>query len=195
MKKFNAKKFISAALALVMALSLCVPAFAADITTSGGNSEVPVHVTSVGDGLTFKVTMPTAIEIAVTSDGSATVSAATITNKSAGAVQVTGMTIAAASGWAIRDYNSNFNSYAVNTKALGMTVNGLATTGADAIAFSKDAFKNDNAESYMWAGIAGDAVHNTVDLTMAAKLPAQADTLSGETAANIVFTVAWYTGA
>ena len=86
------KKIISSLLVLCLCLSVAVPAFATDLTTAGGNSSVPVTLTSTA--ATFSVTVPTALPITVAADGSVTTADdVKIINNSPGAVKVTNMTI------------------------------------------------------------------------------------------------------
>lgn len=190
------KKFLSVALALVMALSLSIPAFAADIEAADGSAAVPVTVTTPENGdLTFKVTMPTAMPIAVDKDGVVTVADnLQIENLSAGAVKVSNMSIAGANGWATADYDTNFGKYAVNSAILAMEILEQKTTGADAIAFDATKFVNDSGDNYMWAGIGNGetAAHNTIALPYAAKVAAQNTPISGTTVADVTYTVAWY---
>lgn len=88
MKKF--KKLGSILLAAVMALSMSVPAFAADITTDNSAGTVPVIVTTPeGGDLLFKVTLPTSFDIAVDKNGAVkTTDGLKVTNASAGAVDI-----------------------------------------------------------------------------------------------------------
>ena len=193
MKKMN--RFMGIALALVMALSLCVPAFAADVTMSGNTSgEIPVKVTTEAD-ITFKVTMPTAFSIAVDKDGTVTTANnLQITNLSAGAVKVAGMAIAGANSWEIKDYDDNFLSYAVNSKVYGMSILGQDTNASGGIDTDLTKFVNDNNDNYMWAGMgnAQAVAHNTIALPYTARVAAQNTALADAVIGNVVFTVAWY---
>lgn len=193
------KKFASMAMALVMALSMAtVPAMAADISAAGSSAEVPVQVTTTGTA-TFKVTLPTALPVSVDANGKVTVADdVKITNGSAGAVEVSNMTIAGANEWSIVDYDgTDYGSYPVGSQILGMDILGNQTTGADAIDFDGVTFVNDNGEAFMWAGVGDDdfvAAHNTIGLDYDAKVVAQSAEMSADTVANVTLTVAWYQG-
>lgn len=189
-------KIMSLALASVMALSLAVPAFAAPVDSAGGNSgDIPVKVTA--EAPTFSVTMPTAFTINVAADGTVTCpDTLQIVNGSAGAVKVSGITVAAAhdSGWTVSGYDNDFSQYAVNSKHLGMEIVKQKTNDEGGITADLTQFKNDQGDNFMWAGTGNgitSAQHNTIAVPYAAKVSASTQAEQGVTAANVVFTVAW----
>ena len=178
-------KILSGVLTLAMVAAMAVPTFAADITTDGGNSSVPVELTA--EAATFSVTVPTALPIDVAADGTVTVANDVyIVNNSHGAVKVTNMTIAGADGWTIVDWDSaNMAAEKVGATKVAMTINTDKTTGADAITFTEANFpKMDGAND-------GDT--DQMLITYDAKVPAQATELTDLTVANVVFTVGWDT--
>ena len=192
----NMRKMLTGALACAMALSMSVPAFAANVDTAGGNSgEIPVKVTAAAP--VFKVTMPTAFTIDVTADGNVTTADnLEITNLSNGAVKVTDMTAAAAAadGWHIKAYENDFGQYAVDSKMLGLSILGNDTTDEGDIEFDAATFVNDQGDNFMWSGSGANgqaAVHNKIPLHYAARVSANSAALNDATAANVVFTVAW----
>lgn len=195
----HVKRLSGTLAAFMLAAAIAVPAFASEVTSPAGKTPIPVTVTTATDGspLLFRVTMPTALAVNVTSNGDVTVATnAAITNLSAGAVAVSGMTITSADGWEIAPYDSNFAKLPVNSKTIALDVNGCKTLGTNSISFQPSAFKNKSHEPYMWAGTGnGETIsNNTVDLDVGAKVSAQSTALTGVTAANLVFTVSWYTG-
>lgn len=193
------KSILCAVLSLCLVSALSVSAFAADITAAGGGASIPVQVTTGTGGdspLLFRVTMPTAISVNMTKDGEVTAAVGDIVNGSAGTVKVSDLTIQAAHGWEVDNFDSQFGKLPVDSNHIGLSINGCKTTGADAIAFDGSAFKNDNGDAYMWAGTGNgeSAANNSIDLQADAKLSAHSTALSGVTAANVTFTVSWYTG-
>lgn len=194
MKHF--KKLGSILLAAAMCLSLSVPAFAADIASDNTTGEVPVVVTTPEDGnLTFKVTLPAAFTVDVDANG--TVTTATnlkLINGSAGSVDVTDVSMEAAGGWALADYDGNFGRYGVGQKVIGMEINGCKTS-ATGLAFDASKFVNDQGETYMWAAEGNGIIpeHHEMALSYGAKIPGQNSSQSDVTVANVVFTVAWHT--
>ena len=195
------KKILSLVLAGVMALALAVPAFAADVTTVGGDGTTTVTLTAAAN-TTFSVTVPTSIELAVNADGSASVGALTIVNKSTGPVQVSGIAITAKTdnadgkNWKTMDYditdtdlakkNVDANEFGlqfsvvdVADKTSGSGV--IKTTGADAIELSG---------SWRIAGATDDSgVSSTT--TPSAKATAVSSAYSLPNIASIVITIGW----
>lgn len=114
-------RFYSAALSCVLLLTTAVPAFAADVTTSGSSETVPVPLTA--EASTFSVTLPTALPINM--DGSGTVvvaSDAVIINHSSGPVAVQSVTLNPADGWTLRDFDTDFSKKQVGVKEFGFSL-------------------------------------------------------------------------
>ncbi len=185
MKKFGS--MISIALAVVMALSLCSVAFAADneITTSGGTATVPVSLTA--EAATFSATVPTSLPVSVAADGTVTVATdAKIVNHSHGMIAVQGLTVSGTNSWNTVAYDSaDAGAMPVNTKSVALVINGEKTTGANTISFTAS----------NWAAL--DAACATTDdelpITYSAIVPAQSTAMSGSAIANVVFTLGWHT--
>ncbi len=192
------KRMAALAMSLALAGAMTGSAFAADITTDGGNASVPIQLT-VGDGsgsggeggggTNFSVTVPTSLPVNMAADGTVTTATdAKIVNNSGGPVKVANMTIAGANGWTIEDYDSfDATTTAANTKKFAMKINGDKTTGTDTISFTESNFPQ----------IAGKNNTDSDELAINydAKVPAQTTDLSDVNIANVVFTVGWDTVA
>lgn len=174
---------LSSALALTMALSMSVPAFAAGIDTAGGTGQAPVTLTA--EGATFSVAVPTSLPINVAADGTvATATDAKIVNNGAGAVIVTALAATGADDWELVDFDSaDMAAAKVNSHKIAMEINGDKTTADDTISFTAG----------NWASIAGKNDGNTDELaiTYNAKVPAQSAAISDLTVVDVVFTIDW----
>lgn len=178
-------KIFTGLLVLSLLCSLCVPAFATEVSTSGGTGEVPVNLTT--EAPVFSVTVPTSLPITVKADGSHVYATnAKIVNNSKGMVEVTNMEIEGDNGWAIVDYATDMAEQAVDTKVVAMKINNCETTGDDAIAFDNTGYVNFN----VMTGVDGD--NNIIPIVYDAKLPTQSTVIDGTSIANVVFTLAWY---
>ena len=179
------RKILSLFLAMTMVCSLSMSVMATDITTDGGNSEVPVELTA--EAATFSVTVPTALPIDVAADGTVTTADdAKIVNNSHGAVMVTNMTIVGADNWEILDWDTaDMSSEKVGSAKVAMIINNEKTTADDTITFNQANFPKLDGTS--------DAI-STDELAIVydAKVPAQASAISDLTVANVVFTIGWY---
>lgn len=184
MNKF--KKIASLVLAFAMVLSLGVTAFAAnDINTAGNDATVPVVLTAAA--AKFSVTVPTSLPISVDADGNVTTATdVKIVNHSHGMVEVQDLEVSGANSWSTISYDSaDVGALPVGSKMIALEIHGEKTTGANANTFTKTG----------WAAM--DAANATatdeLPFTYAAHIPAQATALSGDTVANVVFTVGWHT--
>lgn len=178
-------KILTSLLVLSLLCSFCIPAFATEVSTSGGSGEVPVNLTT--EAPVFSVTVPTSLPITVKADGSHVYATnAKIINNSKGMVEVTDMTISGANSWEIVDYDTDMAAQAVDTKVVAMKINNCETTGEDAIAFDNTGYANFN----VMTGVDGD--NNTISIVYDAKLPTQSSVIDGTSIANVVFTLAWY---
>lgn len=194
----NMRKMLTGALACAMALSMSVPAFAADVETAGGNSgDIPVTVTA--EAPTFRVTMPASFNIHVDANGTVTMAETyAITNQSNGAVDVKGMTASAAGSYTLVDFTDHqFSGDKVNARNLGLSINGYETNADGGIDFDDNSMmQNALDENYMWTGVAAndqEVKNNVIDLDVDARVSAFNAAVDSETAANVVFTVGWYT--
>lgn len=179
------QKLLGGVLALALVATSITPAFAADITTNGGNSSVPVELTT--EAATFSVAVPTTLPIDVNAAGVVTTADdVAIVNNSHGAVKVTNMTIEGADTWEIVNWDSaNMPAEKVGATKVAMTINGDKTTADDTITFTASNFpKMDGANT---------SDSDELPIFYDAKVPAQATELSDLTVANVVFTVGWDT--
>lgn len=147
MKTKNLKRFLSLAMALCLSLAMMNVAFASNVAdTSGGSATSSVTLSSTEDGslggdpaaTAMSVTVPTVLPIAVGTDGSVTTATdAKITNNSYGAVKVSGVSIQAAQGWHLTDFETNMANEKVDSNQVGfaLTIGGgeqLATDSTEA---------------------------------------------------------------
>ncbi len=183
-------KILSALLACCLLAGLAAPALASNISTTGGSGTTPVTVTAAAT--TFSVTVPTSIAITINADASVTcpsASAVKITNNSAGAVKVSGISMTEGS-WHLVDYNGGDRSglarEAVDARKLGfqLTANGdsAATSGNGNQALAHDASK--------WVIEPGESL---AVATAAIATAVSGEITTSETAANVVFTIGWNT--
>lgn len=176
------KKYLSGILAFTMLACLTIPVFATELTTAGGDSSVPVTLTSTS--ATFSVTVPTALPIVVSADG--TVTTATdvkIVNNSPGAVKVTNMTISS-EDWEEVDYDSiDVAALQTDSYVLAMSINGDKTTGDDTISFTAS----------NWPKLDGknDTDSDELPVSYDAKLSIQTAENNEVQIATVVFTIGW----
>ena len=185
------KKFLSLGLAAALALSMAAPAFAEDheIKLPGGDAEVPVELTVTA--ATFSVTVPSAFVVNV--DGEGVVTEATnakIINNSQGKVKVNSVTVAGQNGWALDATTENeeaFKGMAVNTKAFAFTINNDRAQADGTVDVSD------------WAVLAAaDGAEGGADelaIPYDVFLAPQADEISSQEMASVVFVIGWDTGA
>ncbi|MBQ9716444.1 MAG: hypothetical protein IJV76_00465, partial [Clostridia bacterium] len=154
------KKFITLALALCMALSASVCAYAAEIDTDGGSGSTPVYLSSTEDGTmegepsatAMSVTVPTALPMAMSQTGDVTTADnCQIINNSYGAVRVKSVTISAENGWRLTAFGdkSTLASEKVDSNQLGFAI--CIGDGEWAVTDSSD----ESAQALISAPIAG----------------------------------------
>ena len=118
---------------------------------------------------TFSVTVPVALPVAVSADGSVSVASdARIVNNSAGAVTLDAVSVVPLNSWQLDAWGTDYSAVPVNSKRFSMRLFG----GADASELADIS--------------AGDAM----DISYDVRLAAQTDNLN-EAIARIVFTVSW----
>lgn len=171
-------KFLPLLLALSLLLSV-TPVFAAE--------EQSVPVTLTVEAPIFSVTVPTALPVTITQDGSIlTADNAAITNLSAGPIAIYDVEILAASGWETVAYGTlDLKDAQVNAKKLSLqlifgdeeTGTIVNTTGADT---------NDFTNSILIPK------GESLALPYNAEVPAQQDTYDAVEFAQVIFTVGWY---
>ena len=147
MKNKNLKRFLSLTMSLRLAFAMMTVASASnEATASGGSATSQVTLSSTADGsldgdpaaTAMSVTVPTVLPIAVGTDGSMTTATdAKITNNSYGAVKVSGVSIQAAQGWHLTDFETNMANEKVDSNQVGfaLTIGGgeqLATDSTEA---------------------------------------------------------------
>ena len=193
------KKTMSMLLSSAMiASALGMSAFAADTTVSASDSAGTTPVTLTAEASTFNVTVPTAIPLAVKADGTVTVpDNIAIQNNSSGPVKVTSVAMNN-SAWKMTSYNggdrSNLAAEKVGSKKLGLSL----TAGGNAVASSKDGDQTLNPDSTKWQmkGKDNGAVNSKLPITIGAIATASDTEIKvAETAANVIFTLAWDTQA
>lgn len=101
-------------------------------------TETASHADSDGDGncdscqylmTRFSVTVPTSLSLGMSQAGQIyAATTAQIVNNSTGAVTVTGVKFTTANGWTLVPYTTNMANAKVNSKCIGFTINGAAST-------------------------------------------------------------------
>jgi hypothetical protein len=176
------KRVFSSILIVAMALALAIPVFAAELNTAGGDSSVPVTLTTTA--ATFSVTVPTALPITVSADGTVTTANdVKIINNSPGAVKVTNMTISSGE-WTEVDYDTiDVAALQTDSFVLAMNINGDKTTADNTITFTPSnwpAFDGKNA-----------GATDELPINYDAKLSIQTAENTDVTIATVVFTIGW----
>ena len=200
-------KIISLILALCCCMCMTVPAFAAEIDTSGGNASTLVSLSTTDDGTlggnpsatALRVTVPTALPMAMNQDG--TVTTATdckIINNSFGAVRVASVTIGAANGWRLTAFGdkSTLAGEKVDSNKLGFAVaigGGQQMTTDNSDAATQNLISAPIEGCYM-TGV-GNPAANTVSVNYEAIVTPLSNTMTSATIANVVFIVEWDTAA
>ena len=200
-------KMISLILALCCCMCMTVPAFAAEIATSGGTGSTPVSLSTTDDGTlggnpsatALRVTVPTALPMAMNQDG--TVTTATdckIINNSFGAVRVASVTIGAANGWKLTTFGdkSTLAAEKVDSNKLGFAIaigGGQQMTTDNSNAETQSLITAPIEGCYM-TGV-GNPAANTVSVSYEAIVTPLSNTMTGATIANVVFIVEWDTAA
>lgn len=183
------KKLIALTLAAVLAFAMGISAAAEDgqqVTgEGGGEGQVPVELTQ--SATTFDVTVPTVLPIYVDGNGNVTTAEDVyIVNNGYGMVEVSGLEISGSNGWATVDFGTDMTKVPVNTKQLGMEINGNETTGADVIEFDASKFA-------IMDGIGTSTEDgNKAEITYDAVVPAASDAIVNAAVANVVFTIEWH---
>ena len=201
------KKFITLALALCMALSASVCAYAAEIDTDGGSGSTPVYLSSTEDGTkegepsatAMSVTVPTALPMAMSQTGDVTTADnCQIINNSYGAVRVKSVTISAENGWRLTAFGdkSTLASEKVDSNQLGFAI--CIGDGEWAVTASSDA----STQALISAPIAGcymsgagNAANNTVSVDYSAIVTPLSTPVTNANIANVVFVIEWDTAA
>ena len=185
--KRTASLLMSSAL---IASALGMSAFAANDVSAPGAGTTPVTVTA--EASTFNVTVPTAIPLAVKADGTVTVPEnVEIINNSSGPVKVTSVAMNN-SAWSMTDYNggsrAKIAAEKVGSKKLGLSL----TAKNEAEASNKDGNQTFSPTKWLMQGKDGGAANAKLSITVGAIATANDTAISvAETAANVIFTLAW----
>ena len=201
MKNKNLKRFLSLAMSLCLAFAIMTVASASnEATASGGSATSQVTLSSTADGsldgdpaaTAMSVTVPTVLPIAVGTDGSVTTATdAKITNNSYGAVKVSGVSIQAAQGWHLTDFETNMANEKVDSNQVGfaLTIGGgeqLATDSTEAA----QALLAEAVEGCYMTG-AGDSAGSSVAVAYDAIVSPVSEAVTNTAIASVVFTVEW----
>lgn len=161
------KRFLSAILAIVSVMCLCIPTFAADSTTA----TVPVTLTVENKYRAVNVTVPAALPVYVINGTVVTADDVKIINNSkTTAVQVTDVEVTNGS-FSVGDYD-NFSG----SSKIALKINGCPTKGAGKMYINTTAFPRIEADSSM-------------PLEYYAKVSGDAKNAEKVNAANVVFTI------
>lgn len=201
MKK-HMSKILAMALALCMMVCMSATAFAAEIKETGGTGTVPVVLSSVDDEgnpapTALSVTVPTALPLSMKQDGTViAASKGVIINNSFGAVRVRSVTISAANGWTLTNYDVGnlFAADKVDSNKLGFSI-GLGNG-----AMYSTTNENENTQTLISAPVAGcymsgasDTSANTIAVRYSAICTPVSSPVTDATIANVVFVVEWDT--
>lgn len=174
----------------LIASALGMSAFAANDVSAPGAGTTPVTVTA--EASTFNVTVPTAIPLAVKADGTVTVPEnVEIINNSSGPVKVTSVAMNN-SAWSMTDYNggsrAKIAAEKVGSKKLGLSL----TAKNEAEASNKDGNQTFSPTKWLMQGKDGGTANAKLPITVGAIATANDTAISvAETAANVIFTLAW----
>lgn len=202
MKIKNLKRFTALSMALCLSLSLMTAASASnEATSSGGTASSNVTLSSTEDGslegnpaaTAMSVTVPTVLPIAVGTDGSvATASDAKITNNSYGAVKVSSVSIQAAEGWHLADFETNMADEKVDSNLIGftLTIGGGAQLATDESSTEAQTLLDTAIEGCYMTG-AGNQEGNAVAIAYDAVVSPVSSAVTNTGVASVVFTVEW----
>ena len=202
MKIKNLKRFAALSMALCLSLSLMTAASASnEATSSGGTASSDVTLSSTEDGslegspaaTAMSVTVPTVLPIAVGTDGSvATASDAKITNNSYGAVKVSAVSIQAAEGWHLADFETNMADEKVDSNLIGfaLTIGGGTQLATGESSTEAQTLLDAAIEGCYLTG-AGNQEGNTVAIAYDAVVSPVSSAVTNTGVASVVFTVEW----
>ena len=206
MKK-HLSKLVSLVLALSLTLCMAVTANAAEIDTSGGSGSTPVSLSSTDDGTiggtpsatAMRVTVPTALPMAVSKDGVVTTASnCQITNHSYGAVRVKSVTISAANGWKLASYTDKdaFAAAKVDSNQIGfaLSIGGGQEKATDASDASTQALISAPITGCYLTG-SGNASGSSAAVSYSAIVTPLSSAVTDATVANVVIVVEWDTAA
>ena len=172
------KKIASALLALAMIMALSVSAFADnEITSPLSSATAPVLLTT--EGTAFSATVPTALPVSVSSNGTVLcASDLTIQNHSCAQIKVSSVSVSGYGAWELKEFSTDFSREKTD--------------------LSHFAFKLQGAE-VPTSGTADVSVFSPIDgggqcaLAYDAKIANQSAALSAVHIADVVFVLGWNT--
>ena len=203
MKTKNLKRFLSLSMALCLSLAMMTAASAAgnEATSSGGSATSNVTLSSTADGTmdgdpaatAMSVTVPTVLPIAVGTDGTVTTATdAKITNNSYGAVKVSAVSIQAAEGWRLADFETNMADEKVDSNLIGMalTIGGGEQLATDDSSTESQALLAAAVEGCYMTGV-GNTSGNSVAIAYDAVVSPVSNAVTNTGVASVIFTVEW----
>lgn len=182
------RKLMSLALTLVLSLALSAPTAAAGVGTSGSTGSVPVTISA--EAAAFSVTVPASIPVSIDANADVTCpNNLSITNHSAGAVQVTSIQMKDAE-WTLANYNNGDRALLaaekVDAKKIGFAI---TPAGGTQSATSGVGTQTLNIDANEWT-IAGDG--KSLEFTCDAIASAVSSVITNAVhAVDVVFTIGW----
>lgn len=197
------KRFASAALTAVMALSLAVPAFADTISKENQETKIPVKISA--EATIFNVTLPTDFPITVDPTTGETTGAnnADITNNSAGSIKVSKIEVENYDVWNLAAYDTDMSKEKVDSNKIGVMVSpkggANATAGGTELKTTngnttkQTLLDADSATASEWVMNGKSAADGSNKLTVNydAKVSPVSQSITNTQVASIVVTVAW----
>ncbi len=203
MKIKNLKRFLSLSMALCLFLAMMTAASAAgnEATSSGGSATSNVTLSSTADGTmegdpaatAMSVTVSTVLPIAVGTDGTVTTATgAQIRNNSYGAVKVSAVSIQAAEGWNLADFETNMADEKVDSNQVGfaLTIGGGEQLATDDSSTESQALLAAAAEGCYMTGV-GNQEGNSVAIAYDAVVSPVSNAVTNTGVASVIFTVEW----
>jgi hypothetical protein len=214
------KKLTTLMLTAALAMSMAVPAFAAEAPTvptpnmdatalnEDGESITTVPITVTAEATTFKVTLPTALPTTLDPDTGETTTAdnAYITNQSYGSIVVTDITATdnstntSAATWHLAKYGEDMSQVTVDANLLGLQIAPLSgKTGATqgtalaTVAGSPASQTLLTAPNKEWVIKGKDAADgsSTLRIVYDTTVSAVSNKVENSNIANVVITIAW----
>ncbi|MEL7610164.1 MAG: hypothetical protein AAGU74_11775 [Bacillota bacterium] len=202
MKK-HSPKILSLVLVLSLMFCLAVSANAAEIDTSGGSGSTPVNLSSTDDGsetgnpapTAMRVTVPTALPMAMSQDGVVTTADnCRIINNSYGTVRVANVTITAADRWSLTAFGdrSSLAGEKVDSNKLGfaLTLGEGSQVATDSGNASTQTLIATPVTGCYMTGV-GDPTGNTVAVDYSAIVTPLSNAITNATVASVVFVIEW----
>lgn len=177
------KRLLTLFLAAAACFSLSCGVLAADNAAAPEDASARSKVVlTAAEAATFSVTVPSALPMALKSDGSIEVAAnAKIVNNSGAPVVISAIAVNGLNDWSVLDYATDFSTLPRGSKSMSMSINSVGVVGG-VIAADNDSFPPIPA-------LDGE---NELAIAYAGKIAAQATAITTATGvAEVVFTVCW----